>query len=151
MINLNVKKTKNIEDIKTLILHEDIKGTLLTESNKNYENDLDEDKTHFYIFYRNKEAVGFAALLDISCAFGEDGIYCADVGLLKKARGKMGFSLGKMALKKIFDTLDCESVYAIVKRSNSPSFVYAKHLGFSLKAEDEDYYYLEVNKDGRST
>lgn len=145
----DIRLTSDMELIKAIITHEDIKDTLLRNA------ELDElrnpiiKNVGFYVFYLRKRIAGIAVFLDMSKELCRPDAYLVDVGIFKEFRRKHGAIFGKFMLSIFYRYKPNAKIYAIIDKTNRPSFYYAKYCGFVKKGSDNDNYYLEVDDNGR--
>ena len=151
---LNVIESRDFKSISDLILHDDISTGLLSQNadktllKNESEERLDNERILYYLMKIDDENAGFCLFLNLSHGDPNDineGCYLADIGILKKFRGKLGFELAKIALNKFLNEIKPERLFGIIKIENKKSLYFAMQIGFKLINKDDVHYFLEVN------
>lgn len=70
------------------------------------------------------------------------------VGIKKEFRGKMGYDIGKEAIKYCFKNIGLDLLLARIAKTNRKCIFFAKELGMKIFGENEIYKFLEVTKNG---
>jgi len=151
--SLSVIESRDFKAISDLILHDDISNAILSQTTdrdlvKNEsEERLNNDKVVYYLLKINDENAGFCLFLNLSHEDKDDiadGCYLADIGILKRFRGKLGFELAKISYNKFLNEIKPERLFAIIKIENKKCLYLALKIGFKLIKKNDVYYFLEA-------
>ena len=145
--SIKIENISDIEKIKKIIFHPDIKDILifLDDSNKD-ENFIDkhlkDSRKEYFVFYVDDEVAGILMILNLSGFDNCSNIYFYNVGIYKKFRGSIGFKIGQLTIDFIKINYDIDYLLAITKVSNVGAVCFSKKIGFEIIEKENGFFLL---------
>lgn len=142
--SLSIKRTYDIELLKSLIYHQDIVQTLLDRTVISIEEILTDPNKQHYVYYFNDFPIGIVSFLNFTHLEDSPNTYFVDIGVMKLYRGKIALELTRKMLDMFYLQNDVFRLLCIVKKTHAGCVFFCKKLGFRIIEKDDEYFLLEV-------
>ena len=142
---INFKCAINIEDMKKILLNQEIKKKLSLEGleEKLIKKNFSSKNFICYGMYDKDKIFGIAFFVRIT-----QNVATVDVAILKKYRGKIGYKRSKQIMNNFFGKYLINYIILQIKKENKASLYFCKYLGFKVIKKTKDKYYLMRCKNG---
>jgi hypothetical protein len=148
--SIKIEVTNDLDKVKSIIFHPEIINMHSIFNNIDLEiieKELLDDKKYYHIMYVDNSIAGISIYLRFTDYKDSPDVYVADVGILKKYRGKTGLELEKLSLYILYNSLNVLKVMCAINKNNDGAICFAKKLGFKIIDSQQEYLLLEVKNE----
>ena len=140
IVSTTFRRVFDANEVKSILRHPDICSGIVSDP-QDIEK-ITDDTTREIFFYVTYSPHGspFGIIL-----FNrhQDGKVFVDVGIRKGKRGRMAIIAAMEVINYFCKSMNCDTLFAKIRKNNRPSFVVAKLAGFTKISEDEISNYME--------